>query len=515
LDDGPGIGTAVDKAITRIVIVGGGTAGWLAAARIAAATAGSVTVTLIESPDVPTLGVGEGTWPTIRRTLERIGIAEAELLLACDGSFKQGTRFDGWATGSADEHYYHPFVPPIDADPTDLPDDIPYALATCPQPLVCAEDLAPRQRGMPDYAGALNYAYHLDATKLAALLTRHATTRLGVRHVRDHVTGVERGEHGGITAVHVRGSEIVAGDLFLDCTGHAALLIGKTLGVETVDASSVLFNDRALAVQLPVPPNSPIASQTVATAHGAGWIWDIGLPMRRGIGCVYASAFLSDDEAEGVLAEYCRRISVDSPAPRRLTFRSAYRSRPWAANCLAIGQSAGFMEPLEASAIVMIELSLDALLDDFPAVSSLMPIQARRFNALATYRWERIVDFLKLHYILSHRDEPYWRAHRDPASQPDRLAEMLALWRYRSPSAFDLPMQDELFPAASYRYILRGMGFPAPLPSPVPRPLRPDLSSQLRQIDQRGRALAASLPTNRAYLDALRAEQAPISERRA
>ncbi|WP_338469043.1 tryptophan halogenase family protein [Sphingomonas sp. gentR] len=503
----------MDKAITRIVIVGGGTAGWLAAARIAAATAGSVTVTLIESPDVPTLGVGEGTWPAIRRTLERIGITETELLLACDGSFKQGTRFDGWATGASDDRYYHPFVPPIDADPADLPRDIPYAFATCAQPLVCAEDLAPRQRGMPDYAGALNYAYHLDATKLAAQLTRHATTRLGVRHVRDHVTGVERGGDGGIATVHTRGSGSVAGDLFLDCTGHAALLIGDALGVETVDASSVLFNDRALAVQLPVAPGSRIASQTVATAHGAGWIWDIGLPTRRGIGCVYASAFMSDDEAEGVLVEHCRRISGDSPAPRRLTFRSAYRSRPWTANCLAIGQSAGFMEPLEASAIVMIELALDALLDDFPVDTGLMTIQARRFNALATYRWERIVDFLKLHYVLSGREDSYWRAHRDPTTLPDRLSEMLALWRYRSPSALDLPMQDELFPAASYRYILRGMGFPAPLPSPVPRPHRPDLPSQLRQIDQRGRALAASLPTNRAYLDALRAEQAPLSEK--
>ncbi|GAA3268552.1 hypothetical protein GCM10020258_40070 [Sphingomonas yabuuchiae] len=236
--------------------------------------------------------------------------------------------------------------------------------------------------------------------------------------------------------------------------------------METVDASSILFNDQALAVQLPVAPGSPVASQTVATAHGAGWIWDIGLPTRRGIGCVYASAFMSDDEAEGVLAEYCRRISGDSPAPRRLTFRSAYRSRPWTANCLAIGQSAGFMEPLEASAIVMIELALDALLDDFAVDTGLMTIQARRFNALATYRWERIVDFLKLHYVLSRRDEPYWRAHRDPATIPDRLAEMLALWRYRSPSALDLPMQDELFPAASYRYILRGMGFPAPCPHP-------------------------------------------------
>jgi len=501
--------------MTRIVVVGGGTAGWLSACRIAAATAGSVAVTLVESPDVPSIGVGEGTWPTIRRTLERIGIGETELLRACDGSFKQGTRFDGWATGAADDRYYHPFVPPIDSDPADLPGDRPFAFAACAQPHVCAEDLAPRQPAMPDYAGALNYAYHLDAARLAALLTRHATTHLGVHHVRDHVVSVERAGNGDIAAVATRQSGRIAGDLFLDCSGHRGLLIGETLGVESVDMSPILFNDRALAVQVPVAPDSPIASQTVATAHAAGWLWDIGLPTRRGIGCVYASAFMSDDEAEDVLARYCRRIASDLPSPRRLTFRSAYRTAPWTANCLAIGQSAGFMEPLEASAIVMIELSLDALLDDFPVDPALMSIQARRFNMLARYRWERIVDFLKLHYVLSRREEPYWRAHRDPATMSDRLAEALALWRHRAPSAFDLPMQDELFPAASYRYILWGMGFPAPLPSPVRRAARPDLAGQLRQVEQRGRALAASLPTNRAYLDALRAEQASPAERTA
>lgn len=505
----------MEKPVTRIVIVGGGTAGWLSACRIAAATAGSVAVTLVESPDVPTIGVGEGTWPTIRRTLERIGIGETELLLACDGSFKQGTRFDGWANGAGEERYYHPFVPPIDVDPADLPGDSSFAFAACAQPQVCAEDLAPRQRAMPDYAGALNYAYHLDAARLAALLMRHATTRLGVRHVRDHVISVEQTQNGDIAAVATRQSGMIAGDLFLDCTGHRALLIGESLGAELVDASPILFNDRALAVQLPVAPNSPIASQTVATAHDAGWIWDIGLPTRRGIGCVYASTHMSDDEAEGVLADYCRRIAPDSPAPRRLTFRSAYRAEPWTANCLAIGQSAGFMEPLEASAIVMIELSLDALLDDFPVDRGVMPIQARRFNTLARYRWERIVDFLKLHYVLSERDTPYWRAHRDPATIPDRLAEALTLWRHRAPSTLDLPMQDELFPAASYRYILWGMGFPAPRPSPVRRAAHPDLPNQLRQIDQRARALTASLPTNRAYLDALRAEHAPPAERTA
>jgi tryptophan halogenase len=501
----------VNTAVSRIVIVGGGTAGWLSACRIAAA-APSLSVTLVESPDVATIGVGEGTWPTMRGTLAKIGIPEAEFLLACDASFKQGSRFVGWATGAPDDAYLHPFTAPVDAPPRALVagwagQDRAFAEAVTAQARVARLDLAPRQRAMPDYAGALNYAYHLDAGKLAALLRRHATERLGVRHVRDHVTGVDRAEDGDIAAVRTRAQGAVAGELFLDCTGHAALLIGGEFGVPMLDQSDVLFNDRALAVQVPVAPDAPIASQTDATAHAAGWIWDIGLPTRRGIGCVYASAFLSDDAAEATLAGYVARVlpGAGSIAPRRLTFRSGYRERFWIRNCLAVGLAAGFLEPLEASAIVSIELSLDALLDGFPASRGAMDTHARRFDALFRYRWERIVEFLKLHYVLSRRKEPYWRAHREPATIPPRLAELLALWRDQPPSRGDFPQADEVFPAASHQYVLYGMGFAAPPAGPIAAGAAPDF----RGVEQRARALAASLPTNRAYLAALAAAAAP------
>jgi tryptophan 7-halogenase len=504
----------VTTPVSNIVIVGGGTAGWLAACLIAAradpGSAPPLSVTLIESPDVPTIGVGEGTWPTMRGTLARIGISEAEFLLECDASFKQGSQFIGWATGADDDAYYHPFGPPAEGEPRDLvaawqARGGAFAEAVSPQPRACALDLAPRQRSMPDYAGALNYAYHLDAGKLAALLARHATQRLGVRHVRDHVTGVEKAAHSDIASVRTRASGDIAGDLFLDCTGHAALLIGGEYGVGFVDRSGELFNDRALAVQVPVEPGSPIASQTNATAHEAGWIWDIGLPERRGVGCVYASGYMSDDEAAATLTAYLNRTApgIGPAAFRHLAFQSGHRERFWERNCLAVGLSAGFLEPLEASAIVMIELSLDALLDNFPVTRDVMPIHAARFNALFRYRWDRIVEFLKLHYVLSRRDEPYWRAHRDPASIPQRLADLLAIWGHQPPSRADLPQIDEVFPAASYQYVLYGMGFPAPGTGAV---RGADAAPLLRQVEQRSRGLTASLPTNRAYLDALRAE---------
>jgi tryptophan halogenase len=258
-------------------------------------------------------------------------------------------------------------------------------------------------------------------------------------------------------------------------------------------------------VQVPVAPDSSIASQTNATAHDAGWLWDIGLPSRRGIGCVYASDYLSDDAAAATLRGYLSRTApgVD-PARlsfRQLRFRSAHRERFWQGNCLAIGLSAGFLEPLEASAIVLIELSIDALLDGFPVDRGAVALRARRFNALFRYRWDRIVDFLKLHYALSERETPYWRAHRDPASWTASLKEQLDLWRTQPPSPVDFAHADEVFPAASHQYVLYGMGF-----SPPPAgPLRevPGAEAALQQVRQRARTLAASLPNNRAYLRAL------------
>jgi len=516
----------VSKPVTKVVIVGGGTAGWLSACLVAAHARThrrrQLEVTLVESPDVPTVGVGEGTWPTMRGTLERIGISEEQFLLACDASFKQGSRFDGWVTGAADDRYYHPFVAPAAGEPRDLvaawqaeASSAPFAEAVSAQPRACQLDLAPRQPAMPGFAGALNYAYHLDAGKLATLLAGHGTRQLGVRHVRDHVEAVVTDDTGDIAAVRTRASGEIAGDLFIDCTGHAALLIGTTLEVPFRDRSGELFNDRALAMQVPVAPGSPISSQTVGTAHTAGWLWDIGLPTRRGVGCVYSSAHATDDQAEQTLRGYVGRAipaaDLKSLAVRRLTFRSGHRERFWDRNCLAVGLSAGFLEPLEASAIVLIELSLGALLDNFPADADSMALHARRFNELFRYRWDRIVEFLKLHYVLSKREEPYWRDNRSEGTVPERLRDLLRVWRDQPPSSYDLPHASEIFPAASYQYVLYGMGFP--VPEAVRGAAPAGTVDGLRQVGQRARVLASSLPTNRAYLDQLRntAGAAPTS----
>jgi hypothetical protein len=503
----------MEHAFNRLVIVGGGTAGWLSAC-VLAARRPDVSVTLVEAPDIPTIGVGEGSWPTLRDTLATIGIDEATFLQRCDASFKQGSRFDGWVDGSAADSYYHPYTPPVPGPMaetlrawSDTAPERAFAEAVCPQAAVCDRDLAPRQRAMPPYAGALNYGYHLDAGKLGALLAEHGTQALGVAHVRAHVTGVERDADGLLTRLLLRDGDPVEGDFFIDCTGMRARLIGEEMGAQWIDRSDVSFNDRALAVQVPVEAGSAIASQTVGTAHEAGWLWDIALPTRRGIGCVYSSRFLDDDAAEAILRDYVARAvpgaDIASLAPRKLEFATGHRDRFWIGNCLSVGLSAGFIEPLEASAIVLIELSLKALADGYPHSRDALPQLAARFNTLFRYRWDRIVDFLKLHYALSRREEPYWLAQRDPATIPASLAGQLALWRDHAPSAADFPQMDEIFSAASQQYVLYGMGFP--LPAAAQGAASDAASRRLAEIHDRGRAMASALPSNRTYLDALTA----------
>jgi hypothetical protein len=507
------------RSIKHIVIVGGGTAGWLSACLLAAKLP-ALSITLVEAPNIPTIGVGEGTWPTMRETLATIGIPEAEFLRECDASFKQGSRFDGWVDGSPGDSYLHPFTAPPPADMRDLlaawqanGAATSFAAAMTAQHAACTHNLAPRQRAMPDYAGALNYGYHLDAGKFATLLARHATGRLGVIHIAAEVTGVTRDANGDIYALGLRGQQALTGDFFIDCSGQSAILIGGYCGVAWVDRTDASFNDRALAVQVPVSPDSAVASQTIGTAHEAGWLWDIALPTRRGIGCVYSSRFLSDERAAQILSDYVRAkvpgADFSQLAPRKLSFATGHLARFWDRNCLAIGLSAGFIEPLEASAIVLIELSLKALTENFPQNRAMMDIHAARFNELFLYRWDRIVEFLKLHYVLSCRDDPYWQAQRSPETIPPQLAENLALWQHQPPSAWDFPRIDEIFSAASQQYVLYGMGMPVPMPMPESGTIAVGTAAaRLAETATKARSLVAALPTNRDYFIAAQ-KQAP------
>ncbi|MEA1648722.1 tryptophan halogenase family protein [Nitrospirillum sp. BR 11164] len=459
----------MDRPIQHIVIVGGGTAGWLTAGVIAARhkarMASGFKVTLVESPNVAIIGVGEGTWPTMRTTLEKMGVSETEFFRHCDTAFKQGGKFVGWTTGAADDAYYHPLMLPhgwsqVNLVPHWLQDGRgrTFSAAVCPQETICEEGLAPKTIATPEYRGLANYAYHLDAGKFASFMQKHCTEKLGVRHVLADVTQVKQDEAGDITGLVTEQAGEITGDMFVDCTGFRALLIGKTLGVGFKECRDVLFCDTALAVQVPhESEDAPMASQTIATAQSSGWIWDIALPTRRGLGYVYSSDHIDEEAARAELARY----AGTKAEARKIPIRSGHREMFWKNNCVAVGLAAGFLEPLEASAIMLIELSAKIIADQLPARRSVMDVVARRFNEVTHYRWGRIIDFLKLHYVLTQRtDTAFWRDNVDPASTPERLRDLLRLWKYRAPWFLDeFDRLEEVFPAASYQYVLYGMGF--------------------------------------------------------
>ena len=509
----------VTTAVRRIVVLGGGSAGWLTAATLAAELGGegpdALQITLIESPDVPSIGVGEGTWPTMRATLHRIGLSEVDLVRECDAAFKQGSCFDGWLHGGAGDRYYHPFTLPHRFDEADLAGawaqggrEQGFAESVGAQPHLCNAHLAPKQTTTPDFGGAVNYGYHFDAVKLGHLLQRHTTSRLGVRHVVDHFTAVRSHANGDIAALTTRGQGDIEGDLFIDCSGMASLLLGQHYGVGLRSEKGVLFNDSALAVQVPhADAQTPLASATVSTAHAEGWTWDIGLPTRRGIGLVYSSSHTDDAAAERALLGHLQRngLSLGDATPRQLRFSPGYREQFWHRNCVAVGLSAGFIEPLEASALALVELSAAFIRDEMPADRADMDLVAKRFNEAFAYRWSRIIDFLKLHYVLSQRDDAdYWREHREPATQPDSLRELLQLWRHRAPSRNDFYRVEEVFPAASYQYVLYGMQF-----EPAARALRADrlVAAQacLKDVTTITRRLLGALPRHRDLIQHIRA----------
>jgi flavin-dependent dehydrogenase len=512
----------VQDAVRRIVIVGGGTAGWITASLIAAEhreSARPPEVVLVESPDIPIIGVGEGTWPSMRMTLQKIGLPEADLVRRCEASFKQGTRFAGWARPGDGSQYVHPFSLPAEYATLNLAEHwldtdgrVPFADFVTPQAAVIAAGLAPKQAATPEYAFNVNYGYHFDAGKFARLLHQHAVVRLGVRYVSGNLQQVESRPDGDIAAIVLDTGERLEGDLFVDCTGQRALLIGRYPEAEFLSAKDVLLNDAAIAVQVPyADPQQPLPSVTCATAVPSGWIWDIGLQTRRGVGHVYSSAHTSEPEATATLREYVARVSPRTDlgrlAFRRIPFEPGHRRQFWVGNCVAVGLSGGFIEPLEASALALIEQAAALISRQLPASREVMTVVARRFNEKMTYHWGRVIEFLKLHYVLSERDDSeYWRACRDLGSCPDGLKDKLVLWQQQAPWHDDAPRVDELFPSASYQYVLYGMGFrPSLRASRVATPRRDGERAErvVRANAERARQMRAALPANRELLDIL------------
>jgi len=504
--------------VRNVLIVGGGTAGWLSAAFLAR-TLGSrdpaaVQVTLVEASDIPIIGVGEGSFPSIKGTLAAIGIDEARFIREAVATFKQGIRFDHWVRppgAPGHEHYFHPFSIPSQrpGGPELLPywllgdagEGVAFAQAATLQKRIADASHGPKRTSDADFVGPMNYAYHFDAGRLAGLLAAQARS-LGVTRIVATVERVEQRDDGTIAAVHTREGARLAADLFVDCTGFRATLIDRTLGSRLRPLGHQLFVDRALAVQVPYErPDRPIASYTISTAHEAGWTWDINLHQRRGVGYVYSSRHGDGAQAEAVLRRYVGP-ALDALAPRELKLEVGYRDVQWVKNCVAIGLSAGFLEPLESSGIGLIETAAYLLAYLFPFDGE-MAGAARHFNDFMRRRFERIVDFVKMHYALTQRtDTAFWRDNAERASWPPSLQEQLAQWRCRPPHRLDFVTDLEMYPPASWQFVLYGMEHATDLAAGrAALTRRDDARREFAAIRQTGELALRDLPTHRALVE--------------
>ncbi|HEV2363518.1 MAG TPA: tryptophan halogenase family protein [Caulobacteraceae bacterium] len=507
------------KPIQSILIVGGGTAGWFAGAylarRFGAARPGGVRVTLIESADVPIVGVGEGTFPAIKKLILALGVEEGAFMRACSGAFKQGFLFLDWGRlprNGARHRYYHPFNLPertrsgLDLLPywlMGVAGDAPLSEAIAVQDAVCEAGKGPRSLTERPFFGAMNYAYHFDAGRLAEWLAGVGEEH-GVKRLIGKVESVELDQHGAIAGLITREHGRLEADLYIDCTGFRAELIGKALGSPYREAGSHLMVNRALAVQAPYGrADHPIATTTISTAKPAGWIWDIGLNSRRGVGYVYSAAHTTDETAEAVLRDYLGPEHAGLDLHRRLSFNLGFRERPWVKNCVAIGLSGGFLEPLESTGIAMIDMSLEMLAELLPRTSDTLDAAARAFGAVMTRRFEAAIDFLKLHYALSQRaDSAFWTDNADPATWPESLKDKLEQWRERAPSPYDLPSTVDCFSLASWRFVLYGMGFETELAGASARyPHAAEARAEFARIRQLAARAAATLPDHRTLVE--------------
>ena len=452
----------------KIIIVGGGTAGWISAAYLArmlcADLADGIEITLIEAPDIGAIGVGEGTFPSICKTLSRLGIDERLVLSEASATFKQGIRFVDWARG--DDEYYHLFQPAHRPEGLDLlpywllgeAGDRPWNAVRSVQGKVVDAMRGPKRADQEQYQGALAYAYHFDALAFGGVLRRHAIA-LGVRHLADKVIDVRLGADGAIESLLTEANGEVSGDLYIDCTGFNATLIGRAMGMPFISRRHELFVDRAVTLQQPyADPMAPIPSCTISKAESAGWIWDIGLRHRRGVGYVYSSDHITDEQAARSLRDYVRAPGSETEL-RLLKFEAGYRNVQWHRNCVAIGLSAGFIEPLEATGIGFAESAALLIAAIFPW-NGQMEVAAAQFNAAMVRRYANVVEFIKAHYCLSQRrDSDFWIDNCRPETIPDSLKDRLERWQHRMPDFVDIDYGHDTFVEDNWRQVIYGMGF--------------------------------------------------------
>jgi flavin-dependent dehydrogenase len=461
---------------SKVIIVGGGTAGWMAASLLQHAWSQeshtSTQITVVESEDIGTIGVGEGSTPTLREFFRTLGITDSEWMPKCSATYKCGIAFPGWLNGhdGSLDGYFHPFFSPLDiksgeafmrnaslkrrgVDAPVQPDDFFVGAQ------LSRQFLSPRLSESLPFEP--DYAYHFDSALLGKFL-RERAKGLGVRHVVDTVNDVQRSALGDIECLYLtQDKRPLKGDFFIDCTGFASLLIGKTLETPFYSYSDNLFNDSAVAIASPLDFTKPIPSHTESTGLSNGWAWKIPLTTRYGNGYVYSSGYQSAESAEQELRKH---MGVDDEVEaRHIPMRVGSIRQHWNRNCLAVGLSQGFIEPLEATALMLVQYTLTHFINAHSLAVSNGNIEHYRsgFNDNVTQTFAGIRDYIVAHYQCNTRtDSDYWIDNRSHNHISDSLGALLQCWDEGGDFEAELSAQQhkQVYPRPSWYCLLAGSG---------------------------------------------------------
>lgn len=501
-----------DPRIRSVVIVGGGTAGWMTAAALVQHFRGApLSITVVESSEIGTIGVGEATIPTIRRFYAQLGLSDAEVMRATGATCKLGIRFCDWSGPGSD--FIHPFglygqdLKGIGFHHFWLADrargqTAPLSAYSLGASLAEAGRFVTPSPRPPSSLSVFDWALQLDATAFAQHLRAYAEAG-GCRRIDARIRGVDlRPEDGFIQGVVLDDDRRIEGDLFIDCSGFRALLIGEALAEPFEDWAQWLLCDTAFAVQSENAPGDAPAPFTRVTARPSGWQWGIPLSHRAGNGIVFSSRHVTDEQA---LADLTPNL-MGRPLmePRRIPFRPGRRRRAWVKNCVSIGLSSGFLEPLESTSIALIETAIDRLKSLFPDRRFAQPA-LDEFNDQSAREMERTRDFIILHYKLNGRDEPFWRDCRE-AAIPETLQRKLDLWRARGQF---VRYRWEMFHPASWLAIYAGFGVWPDGHDPAVDAADPDQLS--RSLAAMREAVADAVARAPAHADFLSSLQPPVA----
>lgn len=458
----------------KIIILGGGTAGWMAANFLVKKWAShNMDICLVESPDIGIIGVGEGSTPSLKRFFELIDLPEAQWMPRCNATYKVNIRFNGWSPESGIESYSHPFMSQLDTFTQRpfvvncLTRRMGLDVHTQPDDFFINGVLAKQGKGPltpENFPFRMEYGYHFDSGLLGQVLAELAVSR-GVEHRKEKIQQITRRDCGAVDALITETGDTISGDFFIDCSGFTSLLMQKTLAVPFQDFSSNLFNNRAVVMPTPITERAPV--ETVATALSAGWCWKIPLTNRFGNGYVYSSDFVSDDQAE---IELRRHLGAESGehSCRHLHMQVGQLAQHWSHNCLGLGLSQGFIEPLEATALHLVQVAIELFALKFEE-GGFGPTHRDEYNSKMHQRFERVRDYIVAHYKLNTRsDSDYWQANRDNTQLSDSLVKLLECWYGRGDLSAEIDRQklESHFGTLSWHCLLAGYGaFPKLAPN--------------------------------------------------